>query len=93
MSGATPDRQAAAGTEAASARPRFLRRRRAEALAAILPLFALFLLMPPFILIFANDGRIFGAPTVLIFLLAVWIALIIGTRRVARRLIRREPEV
>ena len=68
---------------------RLPRRRRAEALAALLPLVGLFALMPPFIRVFAHDGRIFGAPSALVFLLAVWLGLILGTRRLARRLARR----
>ena len=67
-------------------RPRFLRRRRAEAAAAVLPLLALFVLMPPFIGIFVHDGRTFGAPSILVFLLAVWVGRILISRRLARRL-------
>jgi len=73
-------------------RPRFLRRRRAEAAAAIAPLFALFALMPPFIHVFAHDGRVFGAPSILVFLLAVWLGLILVSRRLARRLSAADPE-
>ena len=74
------------------ARPRFLRRRRVEAAAGLLPLAAFFLLMPPFVHVFAHDGRLFGAPTALVFLLALWIGLILGVRALNRRLVRREPE-
>ncbi|MEM1314658.1 MAG: hypothetical protein AAGI51_08900 [Pseudomonadota bacterium] len=74
-------------------RPRFLRRRRAEAAAALVPLFALFALMPPFIGVFAHDGRTLGAPSVLVFLLAVWAGLILVTRRLARRLADRDAEL
>lgn len=70
---------------------RLPRRRRAEALAALLPVAGLFLLMPPFIRVFAHDGRILGAPSVLVFILAVWIGLILGARRLARRLAREAP--
>jgi hypothetical protein len=72
-----------AGAEAAARLPR---RRRTEALAALLPLAGLFLLMPPFVRVFAHDGRILGAPSVLVFILAVWVGLILGARRLARRL-------
>ncbi|MDF2230991.1 hypothetical protein P2H44_00340 [Albimonas sp. CAU 1670] len=73
-------------------RPRFLRRRRAEALAAIIPLAAFISLMPPFVRIFAHDGRIFGAPVALVFLLALWTGLVIATRMLSRRLMRRDRE-
>ncbi|HKK35293.1 MAG TPA: hypothetical protein VJ994_03290 [Paracoccaceae bacterium] len=76
------------GPDAAARLPR---RRRAEALAALLPLVGLFLLMPPFIRVFAHDGRILGAPSVLVFILAVWIGLVVGARRLARRLAREAP--
>lgn len=74
-------------------RPRFLRRRRAEAAAALVPLFALFALMPPFIGVFVHDGRTLGAPSILIFLLAVWAGLIAATRRLARGLVDRDGEL
>lgn len=73
-------------------RPRFLRRRRAEAAAALVPLAALFVLMPPFVRIFAHDGRVLGAPVVLLFLLGLWIAVIVATRILARRLLRPDAE-
>ena len=71
---------------------RLPRRRRAVALAALMPLVGLFLLMPPFIRVFAHDGRVFGAPSALVFLLAVWLGLILLTRRLGRRLARRDPD-
>ncbi|MFO7855346.1 MAG: hypothetical protein R6V44_09030 [Paracoccaceae bacterium] len=60
-------------------------------MAALLPLAGAFLLMPPFIGVFAHDGRILGAPSVLVFILAVWIGLILGARGLARRLGREGP--
>lgn len=71
---------------------RLPRRRRAAAVSGLLPLLGLLVLMPPFIRVFAHDGRTLGAPSALIFLLAVWLALILGTRRLARRLARRDPD-
>ena len=86
-----PELDAPAGAGPAP-RPRFLRRRRAEALAALIPIAAFLALMPPFVRIFAHDGRVFGAPTVLVFLLALWVGLVVATRMLARRLTRRDPE-
>jgi len=77
---------------ARAARPRFLRRRRAEALAAIVPIAAFLALMPPFVRIFAHDGRVFGAPAALVFLMLLWSGLVIVTRLLARRLVRSDPE-
>ena len=73
-------------------RPRFLRRRRAEALAAVVPIAAFLALMPPFVRIFAHDGRVLGAPAALVFLLVLWAGLVIVTRMLSRRLVRRDPE-
>lgn len=86
----TSPRPPAAGTQRSGpeAPPRFLRRRRAEALAALIPLAALVALMPPFVWVFAHDGRLFGAPAALLFLLALWVAVILATRAIARRLTR-----
>ena len=77
---------------ARAARPRFLRRRRAEALAAIVPIAAFLALMPPFVRIFAHDGRVFGAPAALVFLMLLWSGLVIVTRLLARRQVRSDPE-
>ena len=87
-----PDPASAAEPEARAARPRFLRRRRAEALAAIVPIAAFLALMPPFVRIFAHDGRVFGAPAALVFLMLLWSGMILATRLLARRLLRRDPE-
>ncbi|MGM0584774.1 MAG: hypothetical protein ACQEUZ_08985 [Pseudomonadota bacterium] len=85
-----PARRDAPRREPQEPRPRFLRRRRAEAAAALIPLAALFGLMPPFIWVFAHDGRVFGAPAILVFLLVLWLGVILATRRLARRLLRPE---
>lgn len=87
---APPDPAAAGGTE--GPRPRFLRRRRAEALAAIVPIAAFLALMPPFVRVFAHDGRVLGAPAALVFLLVLWAGLVVVTRMLSRRLMRRDPE-
>ncbi len=71
--------------------PRGLRRRRTETLALLLPAVGLFLLMPPFIGVFARGGTVFGAPLILAYLLAVWLGLILAARRLARGLRGRTP--
>ncbi len=65
--------------------PKRLRLRRAHSIAAVVPAAGLFLLMPPFILAFASDAAVFGAPLLLVYLLAVWAGLIVATAMLARR--------
>ncbi|SDX13938.1 hypothetical protein SAMN05444336_103415 [Albimonas donghaensis] len=74
-------------------RPRFLRRRRAETLSGLLPIAAFFALMPPFVRIFAHDGRIFGAPAILVFLLTLWLGLILVVRALSRRLLNSDHDL
>ena len=69
--------------------PRLLRRRRTETLAALLPVVGAFLLMPPFVLVFAGGGTVLGAPLILAYLLLVWLGLIVAAARLARGLKRR----
>lgn len=64
--------------------PRRLRLRRARSIAAVVPAAGLFMLMPPFIQVFAGDATVFGAPLILAYLLAVWIGLIAATALLAR---------
>lgn len=100
--GATPVGAAPAGVassrpgprdDADAKRPRFLRRRRAETLSGLLPLAAFFALMPPFVRIFAHDGRIFGAPSALVFLLGLWLGLVIAARMLSRRLLNPDRDL
>lgn len=63
-----------------------LRHRKARDRALILPLVGLVLITPPVAGIFQLDARIGGVPFVLIYLFAVWAALIAGTAALARRL-------
>ena len=86
VSGRAASRAPARGV-AETARPRFLRRRRAETLSGLLPLVGFFALMPPFVRIFAHDGRVFGAPAILVFLLTLWLGLVLAVRALSRRLL------
>lgn len=54
--------------------------------AVALPLFGLFLLMPPIITLFAAGIDIEGIPLIAIYVFSVWAALIICAARLARRL-------
>jgi hypothetical protein len=69
--------------------PPRLRPRRAQSLAALLPMLGAFLLVPPFITVFAADASIFGVPMLLAYMLAVWVALIFGAWRLSGRLRQR----
>lgn len=44
------------------------------------------LLLPPLLLVFNIEQRLFGLPFELIYLFAVWLVLILGTRWFAHRL-------
>ena len=63
-----------------------LRDRKTRDRALILPLVGLILLMPPFATIFRIDGTIGGVPSTLVYVFAVWAALIAGAVALSRRL-------
>jgi hypothetical protein len=44
------------------------------------------LLLPPLLLVFNVERRLFGVPFELLYLFAVWLVLIVGTRWFAHRL-------
>lgn len=54
--------------------------------AIVLPLFGLFLLMPPAIGLFASERQLFGIPLLVLYVFGVWAALILGALLLARRL-------
>ena len=62
-------------------------------LEILLPIAAFFALMPPFVRIFAHDGRIFGAPAILVFLLTLWLGLILVVRALSRRLLNSDQDL
>lgn len=64
------------------------RGRRLRDAALALPLIGGFLLTPPAILVFAGDRHILGVPLIVIYLFAVWAALILGAGLLAGRLRR-----
>lgn len=57
----------------------------ADAVTA-LPLFGLFLLMPPMITLFARGFDLAGVPLIVVYVFGVWIALIVCAALLARRL-------
>ncbi|HEX2531728.1 MAG TPA: hypothetical protein VHK70_09695 [Burkholderiaceae bacterium] len=54
--------------------------------AGVLPLFGLFLLMPPIITVFAAQLDLGGIPLVVIYVFSVWAMLILCAALLARRL-------
>lgn len=59
---------------------------RLRAAAALLPMLAVFLLMPPVITLFTGPRHVLGVPLVVAYLFAVWLALIVGAALLARQL-------
>lgn len=51
--------------------------RRWKLIAFFLPLAGLTLILPPFVRIFSNSDELFGVPSVILYMFAVWAALII----------------
>lgn len=68
-----------------------LRHRKARDRALILPAVGAVLFLPPVARIFEIDVRIGGVPLVVIYLFAVWAALIVGAAALSHRL--SEPEL
>jgi len=54
-----------------------LRSRKVRDAALVLPFVGAFLLMPPFIRTFASDSYLAGIPVIIVYLFAVWFALIL----------------
>lgn len=59
-------------------------RRGARDTATLLPIAAVILLMPPFILIFAIPGTIAGIPIIVVYLFLAWAGLVLAAWLVAR---------
>lgn len=59
------------------------------AAALFLPLFGFFLFQPPWISLFAADASIGGVPLLIVYLFAVWLALIVFAFVLNRSLVRR----
>lgn len=54
--------------------------------AGVLPLFGLFLLMPPIVTVFATQLDLGGIPLIAVYIFSVWAALILCAALLARRL-------
>ena len=62
------------------------RRQKARDRSLILLMIGFALLMPPFARIFHLEGKLGGLPVTVVFLFAVWAALIAGAALLSRRL-------
>lgn len=60
--------------------------------ATVLPFVAVFLFLPPVILVFAAPALIFGIPLIVVYIYGVWAAVILAALLLARRLERAERE-
>lgn len=65
---------------------------RVQSAAVLAPLAGLFLLMPPFILLFATPRTVLGIPLVVLYMFGVWAVLIAITWQLTRRLAARDAE-
>jgi hypothetical protein len=61
-------------------------RRKLQSAALFLTIFGAMLFMPPLVLLFNAATRVLGVPTEVIYLFAVWLALIVATRWFSQRL-------
>ena len=59
---------------------------RARSAAVLVPLIGLFLLMPPFITVFTGPVRPWGIPLIVVYIFCVWVALVLVTALLVRRL-------
>jgi hypothetical protein len=60
-----------------------LARRKFNDAGLVLPIAGAFLLMPPFVRVFATDGDIAGIPVIVVYLFSGWFALILVAWRLA----------
>lgn len=58
---------------------------RREDVAFLFPFFGIIVLMPPILNLFVIDRLVFGVPLEVVYLFAVWIALILGAVILGRR--------
>ncbi len=67
------------------------RNRKLGFLAVLLPLTGLVLIMPPLVLIASEAPRLLGIPSIVLYLFAVWFALIGGAFILQRHLQEKTP--
>lgn len=62
--------------------------RKARDIAAVVPIVAIALFMPPLVHLFGSESGIFGIPAIVLYLFGIWIVAIVVTRWNVRRLDR-----
>lgn len=65
--------------------------RKREEAAFLLPIFGLFLLLPPMITLFSTNSLLFGIPTEVLYVFAIWM-LLIGAAIWAARGLPQDPQ-
>lgn len=60
---------------------------RVQNLAVLLPLLGVFLLMPPFVTLFASEARPWGVPLVVAYVFGVWVVLLAAAALLSRVLV------
>ncbi|MEZ5665951.1 MAG: hypothetical protein R3F55_00640 [Alphaproteobacteria bacterium] len=65
---------------------------RAKEAAFVVPLFGLFLLLPPILALFDTDSTLFGIPVLHVYVFAVWFGLVAAGWWLSRRLAAGEAD-
>ena len=65
---------------------------RSREAAFIIPMFGLFLLLPPILSIFDTGTMILGVPLLHVYVFSVWLGLVLAGVWLARRLGKHDPE-
>lgn len=68
------------------------RQSRSKEAALVIPLFGLFLLLPPLLSLFEGASTIFGIPVLYVYVFGVWFGLVIAGMWLARRLEAEEQD-
>ena len=61
-------------------------RQRLRSAAVVVPLLGAFLLLPPFLPLFAAPVQVFGLPLIVVYIFGVWAVLVAATWALTRRL-------
>lgn len=62
-------------------------KKRLRAVALLLPVFGTLMFLPPYVSIFDQPGMLWGVPVLHVYIFAIWMAGIVLTALVSRRLI------
>lgn len=68
-----------------------MKNRRIISAAFFFVLFGVLALLPPLVLVFRFDARIFGIPIETVYIFTLWALLVVGANRLSRILPRDEP--